>query len=175
MPYIGRSELKQFETHARKLAAEQNIVRLSEKYRAQVTVFLSHSHKDADLVEAVVNSLASFGVKVYIDRLDTEMPAVTSGVTAIRLKEKIIENKKFIVLVSSNAVESKWIPWELGYADGVKELRHIASIPISDDFGHFQGNEYLQMYPQIKKSDQGNWCFFAPGKDGIRIADWLRE
>lgn len=45
------------------------------------------------------------------------MPQVTSGETAIRIKDRIDKCDKFILLATDKAVESKWCNWELGYGD----------------------------------------------------------
>lgn len=48
------------------------------------------------------------------------MPQVTSGETAIRIKDRIDKCDKFILLATDKAVESKWCNWELGYGDAKK-------------------------------------------------------
>lgn len=119
------------------------------------TVFLSHSHQDADLVLAAVNFLLTLGVEVYVDWLDGSMPAVTSGETAAKIKAKIVECQRFAVLLSENSVGSKWVPWELGYADGVKDINKIAIMPIRRNEytpdATFDGLEYMSLYPVIKE------------------------
>lgn len=131
----------------------QNAVRKS--LTTKNTVFLSHSHQDADLVLAAVNFLLTLGVEVYVDWLDSSMPSITSGETASKIKGKIKECDRFAVLLSENSVGSKWVPWELGYADGVKDINKIAIMPIrrnqytSDSA--FDGLEYMSLYPVIKE------------------------
>lgn len=113
------------------------------------TVFLSHSHYDADIVIAGLNFLLTLGVEVYVDWLDEEMPAVTSGATATKIKGKIKECDRFVVLLSERSVDSKWVPWELGYADGVKEINKIAIMPIRRNQytydSAFNGVEYIRV------------------------------
>jgi len=119
------------------------------------TVFLSHSHEDADLILAAMNFLLTIGVDVYVDWLDDSMPAVTSGETATKIKAKIAECERFVVLLSEKSVESKWVPWELGYADGVKDINRIAIMPIRrseyTSGSKFDGMEYISLYPVIKE------------------------
>src|SRR2546425_6409381 len=68
-------------------------------WEAAVTVFLSHSHKDRDLIEPSVAFLRSHGVKIYVDWMDEGMPDVVSGETAKKIKKRIQEQKKFLVLI----------------------------------------------------------------------------
>lgn len=114
------------------------------------TVFLSHSHKDKLLVEGLKNLLGSMGVELYIDWLDDNMPAVTSRETAEKLKNRIKSCNLFMLLATTNALNSKWVPWEIGIADGVKSLAQIVLVPVADDSGSFPGSEYLQIYNKLE-------------------------
>ena len=86
-------------------------------YLGEVTVFLSHNHRDKDVLENVIGELKSLGVNVYVDWNDEFMPYVTSRETARRIKEKIRNSKKFILIATEAAIASKWCNWELGYGD----------------------------------------------------------
>ncbi|MEO5716648.1 MAG: toll/interleukin-1 receptor domain-containing protein [Luteolibacter sp.] len=99
---------------------------------AEVTIFLSHSHKDKDLIQPAIAFLRSHGVSVYVDWMDEGMPDVVSGETAKKIKEKIRQQKKFLVMVTENSKDSRWVPWELGFADPVKGMDHIATFPIAE-------------------------------------------
>jgi hypothetical protein len=46
--------------------------------------------------------------------MDEGMSDVVSGETAKKLKERIKEQKKFLVLFTHNSKDSRWVPWELG-------------------------------------------------------------
>lgn len=120
---------------------------------SKTTVFLSHSHKDADIIESAIAFLLSVGVLVYVDWLDPTMPQTTSGETATKVKNKIVECQKFVVLLSENSKDSKWVPWELGYADGEKANQDIAIMPIKRSFytsdAEFNGLEYMHLYRRI--------------------------
>ncbi|MDP1715703.1 MAG: toll/interleukin-1 receptor domain-containing protein [Anaerolineales bacterium] len=121
------------------------------KSSAEVSIFLSHSHKDRDLVEGFINYLAnSIKIKIYVDWQDSDMPTVTNRETAHRIKNKIHDMNYFLVLATKNAMNSKWVPWEIGIADQTKPIDKIAIIPIADPEGKFHGNEYLQLYPHVE-------------------------
>lgn len=118
------------------------------------TVFLSHSHQDNDFVLKIIEFLLTIDTYVYVDWLDPTMPQVTSAETATKIKERIIQCERFIVLLSENSRESKWVPWELGFADAKKDDSKISIFPIKRSFytadSIFDGLEYMELYQRIK-------------------------
>jgi hypothetical protein len=174
MAYITESMLLDYAQDIQKRQqARSNIV--LEKASAQKTIFLSHSHKDKDLVEGLINYLASFGIKIYVDWNDTGMPRITNRDTAERIKEKIKENSFFLILATENAMSSRWVPWEIGVADQMKH-ENIAIIPVvRNSDSEFKGNEYLQLYRCIKIESQDNVKIFevASVYRSMSIKDWL--
>lgn len=141
------------------------------------SVFLSHSHLDADYVKDIVAFLRNQGVSCYVDWMDDTMPEKTSGVTAIIIKEKITDNDKFIFLATNNSLVSKWCNWEVGYGDARKYLNKIALLPLKDDYGEWKGNEYLQIYPYIYESDSSRGTYWVKYPDGtvVSFSDWLKR
>lgn len=137
--------------------ARGHIPILSE-YSCTTTVFLSHKHDDLEEMKGIIGFLQTrYGIKVYIDSNDPSMPTTTSGETAKKIKERITECKKFILLATENAIESKWCNWELGYGDAQKfKTDSIAIFPIkpkgTSDYA-YKGNEYLEIYPYIAYYD----------------------
>lgn len=135
------------------------------------TVFISHKHDDLDELRDILGFLEkTYGVKVYIDSRDSDMPRRTSGETAKIIKERIDKCNKFILLATNGAVESKWCNWELGFGDAKKYRKNIALFPIKtkdqSDYA-YKGNEYMSIYPYItrfngmEKDIEGNKI--APG------------
>jgi hypothetical protein len=52
---------------------------------------------------------------------------------------------------SKAAASSRWMPWELGYFDGLKGADVISICPIeSGSYGHFTGQEYLGLYKEFE-------------------------
>ena len=146
MRYITESEIRNYSRKYVNPVTES----IGRKYRATKTIFLSHSHKDADLIKPAIAYFLSQGIEVYVDWLDPTMTSTTSAQTASKIKIKIKENQKFVVLLSSNSKESKWVPWELGYADGVKGVGNIAILPIlRNSYDSFRGIEYMDLYAKI--------------------------
>ncbi len=112
-------------------------------------IFLSHKHDEHSIMQDVIAFLKKEGVDVYVDWLDESMPAYTNSETAVRLKQKIRTADKFILVATSNAINSKWCNWELGLGDAAKYIEHIALLPIDKNYQSFNGAEYLKIYPYI--------------------------
>lgn len=124
----------------------------SGTYIRRKAVFLSHKHDDLDDMKGVIGMLErEFNVNVYIDSMDGAMPKKTCGETASRIKGKINDCDKFILLATEGAIESKWCNWELGFGDAKKSVnKSIAIFPMRETrFSSYKGNEYLEIYPHI--------------------------
>lgn len=149
MTYYTFSDIQSISTIRQPLIENKKRSTLTNKK----TVFLSHSHKDADIVKDVMAFLLSIDIYVYVDWLDPTMPSVTSAETAEKIKGKIVDCERFIVLLTENSKESKWVPWELGFADGKKPIENIAILPIKKNRytqdSSFNGLEYMKLYPII--------------------------
>jgi len=152
-------------------------------------IFLSHNHDEKEYLEGAISLLKNYGIDVYVDWLDEGMPKSTSCQTAIKIKQRIIENHKFILLATEAAINSKWCNWELGLGDAAKYIDHIALLPIKKDYSIFSGSEYLEIYPYIYNIDsfqyfkgkyrsQGTYVVY-PSVNGIvkmvPIAEWLKN
>jgi len=126
----------------------------------KTTVFISHKHDDLEDLMGLIGFLESeYDVKAYIDSRDPFMPNNTSGETALRIKEKITQCNKFILLATNGAVESKWCNWELGFGDAKKFRDNIALFPMKPEGTRdslYKGNEYMSIYPYIVKRDYGD-------------------
>ncbi len=147
-------------------------------YSNEVSVFLSHKHSDKQILENVIALLKNLGVYVYVDWNDDGMPTTTSGYTAKRIKQKIRECKKFILLATEDAIASKWCNWELGYGDAYRYIDNIAIMPITEKASSgFSGSEYLQIYPVIKSEYMyvlGTYYVEYNGEK-TKLADWLKR
>jgi hypothetical protein len=144
----------------------------------EVTVFLSHKHDELKELKDAIALLEDAGVSVYVDWMDESMPTSTSGATATKIKSKINECHKFVLLATEAAIASKWCNWELGFGDAKKYIAHIAILPVKNDDRNFSGAEYLQIYPAIGEASKlrfrtGFSVQYPDGKE-IDLADWLR-
>lgn len=121
----------------------------SEAY--QHNVFLSYSSKDQDLLPGVIQVLQGRGGRVYIDKLDPELPDLINRDTAERLRLRIAGCGRFVMFVTTNSKGSRWVPWELGLADGEKREPAIALFPSAETAGETEwaNQEYLGLYRRI--------------------------
>ena len=156
-----------------------NESRQETKYSATVTVFLSHSHGDLEKTEVnrAIALLRRTGVKVYIDSQDSSLPPFTSAHTAKKIKDEIKANRKFILLATNNAINSKWCNWELGFGDAHKYIDHIALIPLADSSTTWNGAEYLRIYPRIEESEytEDYIKVIFPDTKEMSLTDWLKS
>lgn len=146
------------------------------RYMAVTTIFLSHSHDDKEEVKKAVVFLRGVGVRVYIDWLDPSMPPFTNAETANKIKKRIKECNKFILLATNSAIASKWCNWELGFGDAQKYIDKIALFPLSESSGTWSGSEYLRIYPRIEESDytSENYKVIYPDGKIMPVSDWLK-
>lgn len=123
------------------------------KWPTGTTVFFSHKHAELPVLDNILEYFVKkYKVIPYIDSADPTMPQTTSSETARRLKIAIKQAKKFILLATDGAIDSKWCNWELGFGDAQKYKEHIAIFPINKGYNtqSFHGEEYLGLYPYIK-------------------------
>ena len=151
------------------------------KASATTSIFLSHSHYDKDVVEQAKIFFENLGISIYVDWADKTMPEKTNGVTARKIKNQIIlSNDKFVLLATNNAVVSKWCNWEVGIADPYKlPKRKMALLPLADNSGVWNGNEYLQIYPHIEKNPRRSggegYYVWNPDRTWATLEDWLKQ
>ncbi|NRF72451.1 toll/interleukin-1 receptor domain-containing protein [Aquincola sp. S2] len=115
------------------------------------TVFLSHSHKDNEYLPGVISVLENNGGSVYVDVQDKSLPEDPSLETAAILRQSLSVCRKFVVFVTTQSKDSKWIPWELGLGDGEKTMRNVALFPAAkQDYDQaWAEREYLGLYDRI--------------------------
>jgi hypothetical protein len=195
MAIITESEFRNIASQnsgARGLKGFVNESRTFSKTTSTTSIFLSHSHKDKNKVEQAKIFFENLGISIYVDWMDSTMPENTSGVTATRIKSKIQENEKFVLLATNLAVNSKWCNWEVGIGDIYKLSKdNIAILGLADNNRHWNGNEYLQIYPSIEyengygKTNGGNYIpkgyyvLYPTNSNGSRtfmtLEKWLKK
>ncbi|MFK7900064.1 MAG: toll/interleukin-1 receptor domain-containing protein [Cyclobacteriaceae bacterium] len=195
MAIITESEFRNIASQnsgARGLKGFVNESRTFSKTTSTTSIFLSHSHKDKNKVEQAKIFFENLGISIYVDWMDSTMPENTSGVTATRIKSKIQENEKFVLLATNLAVNSKWCNWEVGIGDIYKLSKdNIAILGLADNNRHWNGNEYLQIYPSIEYENgygktnggdyipKGYYVLYPPNSNGSRtfmtLEKWLKK
>ena len=174
MAYFTESQLEAF-SNSPDLTKKAAIYNFSAAPGAKVTIFLSHSHKDRKVADGLIKHLASFGISIFVDWNDTNMPRITNRETANIIKEKIAEMNLFMVLATSNALASRWVPWEIGVADKSKGERKILIIPVADASGRFQGSEYLQLYSRVEEGTKGTGVFNPKYEAGLVMEAFFKQ
>lgn len=121
-------------------------------------IFLSHSSKDSELILGMKGVLEDHGYSVYVDWVDD--PQLDRGnvtkKTASALRERMNCCDSLFFVTTNNSESSKWMPWECGYFDGLKEkvaIVPVKSISYSDEF---DGQEYLGLYPYCLRANSSD-------------------
>lgn len=177
--------INEFKSASRSLSGISSYAPLNESRKfssatAQTNIFLSHSHIDYQLVLEAKEFFQNLGIRIYVDWADETMPEKTNGTTASKIKTKIIQNDKFVLLATNNAVKSKWCNWEIGFADSYKySKKKLAILPLADNSGHWEGNEYLQLYPRIErnrtKAGYLSYFIWYPDNTYETLENWLKR
>ena len=164
----------------------QKAVLLNEASRTTSgkTVFLSHSSRDKEYLPAVISILQNHGGRVYVDCEDDRLPTTPNRETAEILRGTVKACRRFVLLVTTNSKDSRWIPWELGLADGEKGQRPVALFPAAE-YSHQQKwseTEYLGLYQRIvwgKIEDvtkENEWLVLNHEKNtAVTLRRWLTE
>jgi hypothetical protein len=129
----------------------------------------------------VIKLLEDHGAAVYVDKKDPALPPTTSRATASSLRDRLRECRKFVLLTSPNSKDSRWMPWELGLADGYKTSRNVAILPTPETAGERQWaeQEYLGIYDRIvygrfKGTNQDVYMVWNQEIDsGVELSTWL--
>jgi hypothetical protein len=127
--------------------------RRTAQLKSSFDIFLSHSSADARLIQEAKALLEARGLSVYIDWIDDpqlDRSHVTKATAAV-LRRRMKQCSSFLYATSTNASSSRWMPWELGYFDGLRNER-IGIFPLtSSSSSTFEGQEYLGLYPYFEK------------------------
>lgn len=155
---IQKAQYETFDERARNLLTEEiNEQKSVQNDKKIYDIFLSHSSSDSELVIGLKLIIEDLGYSVYIDWIEDPKlnRAQVTKETALVLKSRMAQCKSLIYAFSENASNSKWMPWELGYFDGIKGT--AAVLPISTTSkSDFHGAEYLGIYYYIQVATNSN-------------------
>lgn len=141
-------------------------------------IFLSHSSNDKEIIAGLSLILQDMGYTVYVDWGDPGLDRNNvSPETAAILRERMKQSKSLIYAFSENASNSKWMPWELGYFDGLKDSK-IAVLPISQSSQFsYKGTEFVGLYYHIQidkilnTDNDAIWVY--NGDDYVNYKYWI--
>lgn len=182
---IEYATLSDFRRFRDELLTEEraSIVKRASERSPQRATFLSHSSQDSEFLPGVVKLLEGHGASVYVDKKDKSLPPFTSRETARILKNNITASKKLVLFATENSKDSRWMPWELGLADGLKGSSSTAILPGVDKTTEIKWTEqeYLGIYDRIVWGDlQGEsskvWMVLNQEKNtATKLSEWLNN
>lgn len=148
--YLTRGDTDRFRSSVGRSAYNEKLYAAQRRLPDGLT-FLSHSSKDNELVPAVIMILEGHGAQVYVDTKDPTLSSHSGREVAMQLRSRIKKCKKFIVFVTENIKDSKWVPWELGLSDGYKHTSNTVVFPGVEDAlkTSWLHQEYLEAYDRI--------------------------
>ncbi|WP_186185279.1 TIR domain-containing protein [Burkholderia gladioli] len=114
-------------------------------------VFLSHSSAEPeDILLGVKGLLEDRGLNVYVDKYsDPQLsPDEVTRETAEILRGRMKQSNTLLYVHSRHSKKSRWMPWELGFFDGLKGAVGILPVTQKQE-ATFKGEEYLNLYPYV--------------------------
>ena len=148
-------ELSKIDKNINAYLSESEITPLTTKF----DIFLSHSSIDKMEVAGIKAFLNTKGISVYVDWIDPHLNrANVTRQSAETMRIRMKNSKCLLFAFSKNSYKSIWMPWELGFFDGLE--RNIAVIPIERvPFfkKKFKGQEYLNLYDYIGHQNMKNY------------------
>ena len=176
MPFFSRASLIESANRLRPLTESKAVTARTASATNDFDIFLSHSSLDTPLVDAADTVLRGLGFTVYLDRrVDPGLdPSRVDRATVEKLQERLRQSRCLLVATSTNITASNWVPWEMGFMDG---MRHrVASLPILATKGDtFKGKEYFEVYPKAEGDTVPPTAITVTLADRRRVnlRDWL--
>jgi hypothetical protein len=141
----GRAAAAQSRSRADSVLAEDQAL-------VSYDVFLSHSIRDAEIVlgvKTILETARRFTLIGYMTLIWIEPMSPKSR--RIPIRRRMRQCAMLVYIHTKNSPDSKWMPWELGYFDGLKGKVAIFQITRSGN-DEFRGQEYLGLYPYIDRA-----------------------
>lgn len=143
-------------------------------------IFISHRSGDSVLIEGIYDIITKdMNLSAYVDWIhDPQLDrSAVSRATASVLRRRM-NNCKSMLFVSASEQQgpSLWMPWELGYMDGLNKRVAILPIVQNPDTTKWKGQEYLGLYPYISKKKEGTgmWVYTDPeNPDPKQVTEFL--
>lgn len=141
-------------------------------------VFLSHSSNEPEnILLGVRLLLEERGLSVYVDRYSDPglSPEGVTKQTAEVLRRRMRHSRTLLYIHSRHSGDSRWMPWELGFFDGLKGA--VGVLPVKRSRSEsFEGQEYLGLYPYIDiSSPLGKWWINSPSGGFVDFSTWISD
>ncbi len=172
--YLSKSYLNEL---VQKKSLDAKIRLADSLIKKQYDIFLSYSLHDLSFAKKIFNLLIKKGFSVYADFIDPSFSRQNvNKKTAKKLSKMISKCKSLIYIHSKSAAVSKWCPWEIGLASGLKNFR-CAIMPLVEELdSEFERQEYLLLYPIIdyNKDHNGIYMFWSNDNNKYNtLSDWI--
>lgn len=110
-------------------------------------------------------------ISVYIDWLADEHDITerVTGKNAKLIRNRMKQCRTLIFLQTRNATVSRWVPWELGFCDGL----HGKVAKIKTKEAEDKKSPYLSIYPTVRSSRNNDFHIFQGNEKKYSIRDWI--
>ncbi|MFD1989948.1 toll/interleukin-1 receptor domain-containing protein [Paenibacillus nicotianae] len=142
-------------------------------------IFLSHSSIDKLEIAGIKKFFNELGFSVYVDWLEDKnlKRGNVTQETAITMRNRMSCSNTLIFAYSKNSPKSVWMPWELGYCDGLNKKIAIMPIEQFPRKSKFKGQEYLTLYDQVEEISfdlmANNLRILKNNKNDISFKEWF--
>jgi len=135
---------------------------LEHRSKGKKCVFLSHKSEDKDACVKIGKYLNDAGIDIYLDSYDLQLQRATQEKdkeeTIKCIKKGLKESTHILCVLSEITIQSKWVPFEIGYAHSVivdasldkKAKEYQVSILRLEDLSHQELPDYLQTAHDVK-------------------------
>lgn len=126
MAFLTENEVRDRSSRVIKIARiveSRKIFEARASFSEKFDVFLSHSSSEPDeILNGVIGVLEDAGLSVYIDKYcDPSLsPEKVTPETAEILRQRMRNSLSLLYVHSQYSKKSRWMPWELGYFDGLR-------------------------------------------------------
>lgn len=136
---------------------------------AAFDIFLSHSSAEPEEILLGIKAfLEDAGLSVYVDRYsDPQLtPDDVTIATAEILRQRMRNSGALLYVHSRFSKKSRWMPWELGFFDGLKG--RVGIVPVTQNQEDlFKGEEFLNLYPHVDRA--------VPQGAGLQQQLWINR
>ena len=134
----------------------------------EVCIFISHQKKDAGAARKIADYMMKAGIDVYFDEYDTSINRFDPNSVVAAIKRGLDASSHLLVLLSSNALASTWVPWEVGYG----YHKNVFGLTLKE-VAYTSLPEYLQVIQIVKGINSLNE--FMSGLTGIGQEAMINE
>lgn len=116
-------------------------------------IFISHQKDDLEDCIKIAECIMKAGIDVYLDDYDPELKhylQINNPDGVVDCIKKGIDNSTHMLCVISNStLDSKWVPWEIGYGHGKIKLGVLTLKGIAE----YELPEYIRTVPILRGID----------------------